>query len=134
MSSTNEATATARAAVARGVALLDSKVPGWWRVINLDQLDMSDCNDCMLGQLFGYDVERALGAKMFGLEVGIDPMNQLFDQTGYERGSVALCIKNKQVTIGCEHKLDINTYADLKCAWAEVIAERRTQEEVSSVE
>jgi hypothetical protein len=42
--------------VAKGTALLDEKLPGWWRAINLVRLELNDCQDCLLGQLFGdYD-------------------------------------------------------------------------------
>lgn len=38
--------------VARGVALLDEKVPGWHDRIDLSRLDMWDEARCILGQLF----------------------------------------------------------------------------------
>ena len=42
--------------VARGAALLDEKLPGWWQRVDLDRLDLSKCTDCVLGQLTGdYD-------------------------------------------------------------------------------
>ncbi len=40
-------------AVARGMALLDEKVPGWRERIELRDLDMTDCQLCVLGQIFG---------------------------------------------------------------------------------
>lgn len=44
------------AKVARGIALLDDRMPGWRQRIDLDLLDMSSCDFCILGQLFGdYD-------------------------------------------------------------------------------
>lgn len=39
--------------VNRGAALLDEKVPGWWERIDLEQLQLSSCIRCVLGQLFG---------------------------------------------------------------------------------
>lgn len=39
-------------AVARGVALLDDKRPGWWQKIDVAELEMDDCSQCVLGQLF----------------------------------------------------------------------------------
>lgn len=41
--------------VAAGAALLDEHRPGWDRVgVSLDGLDMADCHDCVLGQMFGH--------------------------------------------------------------------------------
>lgn len=38
--------------VARGVALLDEKVPGWVDRVDVEQLDVSNGLTCVLGQLF----------------------------------------------------------------------------------
>lgn len=56
-------------AVARGVALLDEKAPGWRGAINLSELDVSDFYSCPLGQIGGDFVD---GAKLVGLVLG-DP-------------------------------------------------------------
>lgn len=47
---------TVETRVARGVALLDEKRPGWWaedcpRPIDLDRLSIVDCKNCICGQL-----------------------------------------------------------------------------------
>lgn len=58
--------------VARGVALLDERVPGWEKRIDLKELKMQDCFQCMLGQLygdFGYGIFRL---KLKDLETDID--------------------------------------------------------------
>jgi len=39
--------------VARGVALLDEKRPGWEHEIDLDKLDIKDPKCCVLGQVYG---------------------------------------------------------------------------------
>jgi hypothetical protein len=39
--------------VERGAALLDRARPGWEREISLDDLAMSRCDHCILGQLYG---------------------------------------------------------------------------------
>ena len=39
--------------VADGVALLDEVWPGWEREIDLNRLDVSDADLCILGQLYG---------------------------------------------------------------------------------
>jgi hypothetical protein len=39
--------------VTNGARLLDELEPGWYAEIDLARLTMSDCEDCVLGQLFG---------------------------------------------------------------------------------
>lgn len=39
--------------VAAGAAWLDQRLPGWWRLIDLRQLDMWHSCRCVLGQLYG---------------------------------------------------------------------------------
>lgn len=43
-------TATIKTRVARGVALLDEKLPGWDQRIDLDALDIGNACNCILGQ------------------------------------------------------------------------------------
>ena len=132
---------TAKEAVARGAALLDEKVPGWWKVIDLEKLRMQNCTNCMLGQLFGHETELALGAKMFGLPL-IEKLQGLNDESefskldsnydqGYYRGIKALLGAYNSVFdgthIGCMVKGN-DVFSDLKCEWADIIASRRAQE------
>ena len=42
------------AEIARGVKLLDAKVPGWREKIDRDQLSMGDGCNCILGQIYGH--------------------------------------------------------------------------------
>ena len=37
--------------IARGVALLDEKLPGWEERVNLNRLDLSSTCDCVCGQI-----------------------------------------------------------------------------------
>jgi len=39
--------------IAKGVKWLDMEHGAWWKQIDLDSLDMRDCNDCVLGQVLG---------------------------------------------------------------------------------
>jgi hypothetical protein len=39
--------------VARGAALLDEYVPAWFNKVDLDRLDIGNCTNCILGQVFG---------------------------------------------------------------------------------
>lgn len=41
--------------IARGAAFLDEKTPGWRERIDLDKLDLGECDVCVLGQLSGTD-------------------------------------------------------------------------------
>lgn len=45
-------TDTVEARVARGAAWLDEKYPGWYSKIDLSVLDISDCYQCVLGQVY----------------------------------------------------------------------------------
>ena len=55
--------------VARGIELLDQKMPGWAAKIDLDILRMSSCHVCILGQLY---TEYGLGLSALGLSKGRD--------------------------------------------------------------
>lgn len=71
--------------VERGAALLDKKRPGWWKRISLDELDITSCFRCVLGQEYQpevppeastpYDAARdALGlSPAVSAELGFDP-------------------------------------------------------------
>ena len=39
--------------VLRGIARLDCEYPGWYRRINMQSLDLQDCLNCVVGQLYG---------------------------------------------------------------------------------
>jgi hypothetical protein len=51
--------------VARGAALLDGRRPGWAEAVDLDELELSSCQYCVLGQLYGdfYAGRTALGLR-----------------------------------------------------------------------
>jgi hypothetical protein len=55
MTTHEEARSYATAAVRRGAALLDARVPGWVAKIDLNELDMFSGSHCILGQLFRRD-------------------------------------------------------------------------------
>lgn len=59
----SEATVAAREAVMRGAALLDERRPGWHREIDSRRLYVSNCQYCVLGQLYGQYIHglNALG-------------------------------------------------------------------------
>ncbi len=49
--------------VKQGAELLDRINPGWFLAINTEELDLGDCDKCVLGQLYGEytDGKVALG-------------------------------------------------------------------------
>jgi hypothetical protein len=118
--------------VASGVKVLDEKVPGWWKVIDLDTLKMDSCTNCMLGQLFGHDIEKAIGARKFNLPLlARDRVEFSIKDQGYFRGCEVLKVVGTDV--GCneitsdsdDEDIEAADFDELKCAWADVIADRR---------
>jgi hypothetical protein len=49
---TDEVLEELRRNVLRGAAWLDAKNPSWWAEIDLVKLEMSNCTNCVLGQLY----------------------------------------------------------------------------------
>ena len=43
---------TTQERIDKGIAWLDEVRPGWEKEINVERLDMSEMNNCILGQLF----------------------------------------------------------------------------------
>lgn len=71
--STQDPMTLARARVAKGVKLLNRKVPGWRKKIKVKKLRMEDCWQCILGQLFGYAGDGGDALKIKGWhEYGFD--------------------------------------------------------------
>lgn len=56
---------TITARVQRGAKLLDKELPGWHTRINLHNLDLNNCEQCILGQLYG-DYSKGLDAMFHG--------------------------------------------------------------------
>lgn len=57
--------------VARGVALLDEKLPGWVDRIDLEKLDLSSACDCILGQEFD---GKAIWPDLLGYDIGLSEL------------------------------------------------------------
>lgn len=103
---------TAREAVTAGAALLDERVPGWWRqdgepAISLSSLDLSDCSECVLGQLHpGADDEvTSYRAGLAAVGLGAEP--------------------DKAPGYGFEQSFRAD-YDELTSEWRQVIAGRRS--------
>jgi hypothetical protein len=57
----DSATPTVTGRVATGATLLDHVgLDGWWRWVNLDSLNLTSSRLCVLGQLYGSDVDGAV--------------------------------------------------------------------------
>ena len=54
-----------------GFDFMNENAPDWQCLIDIDQLDMSDCNQCILGQCFGF-YKRGLDELCLSLEHGDD--------------------------------------------------------------
>ena len=93
----------------RGVDFLDIEMPGWINHIDVDSLDLFDCDNCVLGQLFG---EYTKGIKI--LEIGNDD-------------AVHCGFESCHVICGGGGFMD---YAELTTAWKNIIL---TEREVRSI-
>jgi hypothetical protein len=66
----------------KGVYYLDAHVPGWADRINLDTLEMADCADCVVGQLFPND-DGIFGHSVYALWQQADNALATDDDEGY---------------------------------------------------
>lgn len=55
----------ARVKAGVGAQFLDAAYPEWFQRINVDMLDVHDCDNCILGQIAGSDVSPKSGYTMF---------------------------------------------------------------------
>lgn len=55
-------------ATVRGALLLDKILPGWYKEVDLENLNMQSSQLCMMGQLFGTHVESRLAKEMYPTE------------------------------------------------------------------
>lgn len=106
----------ARERVARGVALLDEKVPGWAARVDLDTLEMEDPIACVASQATGKSYVGAMG--VLGVDaVGTDYVG------GSQYGFHAWASSNDFRTVG---NLDWSGYGERRIAeWAALDAEWR---------
>ncbi|TYB69657.1 hypothetical protein FXF51_05715 [Nonomuraea sp. PA05] len=108
--------------VARGAALLDEKRPGWWQRIHLDTLNINDCGECVIGQLY------------------TDPLH--YDDEQFDEGAIDLVGENAydnnpHAPALVEHGFSLERgaavggneryerWAALTAEWKRVISERR---------
>jgi hypothetical protein len=83
-------TSTIDQRVQAGMAFLDQHEPGWTASIDLDQLDMSRCDRCVLGQVYGdygtgltecdrLSVEPYFSTIAHGFSTGVDDDDSLYE-------------------------------------------------------
>lgn len=96
-------------AARRGARLLDQREPGWHQAVNLTQLDISDGNACVLGQVFEPQTE----------------WQQLAYGSGYNRGMYLLGLEYGG---SCRHGFAAYrcSYGQLEEAWTAEV-EKRTK-------
>lgn len=106
---------TLAARVAKGAALLDGAVPGWYLRIDLTTLDLGSCGECVLGQLFEGDYDHGVFElrEPMALNVPFEP----FSRPEVEHGFLLPLAR-----------LNVEGYDDLAAEWARVITARREQE------
>lgn len=75
-------------AVKRAALLLDKLVPGWEHKVNLRRLNMESGQLCMLGQLFGTDVEMSIAKELYPeeFEKAVEQDGGARNTNGYTRG------------------------------------------------
>ena len=82
-----------------GAELLDTQRPGWEHELALDRLDLSDCQECVLGQLYG------------SYSSGKDALDLAY---GYKHG----------FTIEGVHYSRVAKWSSLTLAWQRFVARR----------
>jgi hypothetical protein len=90
--------------VNRGIALMDQKYPHWWRVLDIQTLDLRSTSNCVLGQVAG-DF--------------LDGMNTLFGRPGYVPWHV-----------GVDHGFDATSWQNTKhvqSLWKNEVARRQAK-------
>src|SRR4051794_40019462 len=77
--------------VARGAALLDLHQPGWRSAVRPDDLEMNECESCIIGQVFGCIGTSAYKQALttLGAAVADDPARFGFDTGPGDYGAAA---------------------------------------------
>jgi hypothetical protein len=105
------------ARVAKGVALLDEKRPGWERELDLEILDIEHGGRCVTAQLSGM---------RNGLTSYLDGMEQL-ELTPGDRGTyVAHGFNAADSMVSAQDYSQSDAYATLNSLWRDVVTERLT--------
>lgn len=135
-----------RAAVAKGAQFLDKVLPGWYNEIEFDRLDMSSGAMCMMGQLFGTEVESKLAETMYPEEMSRvrEDDSGWYCRDGYDIAQtwakptesfiatlarkVGLDFRRKETQAQFLALRHVCSGHSNECLWAEQIAERKARE------
>lgn len=102
--------------VYRGATLLDRVIPGWENSVNLDALDMSSVESCILAQVFG---TYNSGVEELGLPVLGDAAHDRVQSDDCQHGFDNACFYNHRDP-------DTSTFDDLDREWTAIIENRRS--------
>lgn len=94
-------------AVARGAAILDQRIPGWVDKVSLDNLQISSCRSCVLGQLGGN--EEGSYSEMLDYLTDADDDSEWPEINGFDTD------------------YDEYSYEDLTASWKALIEQRRAE-------
>ncbi len=108
--------------VARGVALLDEKQPGWEALITLGHLDIGECENCVLGQVYR---DKGPGS-LTPFEAGAIDLIGAYEY-GFWNNAPALVLHGFSAGAGEDIAFDV-----LTSEWKRVIQERCAAAEIPS--
>ena len=108
--------------VEAGAALLDEKLPGWWREIDLEKLNLASRCNCVLGQLNGATANTSFAYSAAAAALGVGYMDEI--PLGFEAPSVR--------GFGSERNAQTGEYRALTAAWRDLITSRRAAAEVTA--
>ena len=112
-----------RSQVTEAAKIMDTEVPGWYNLIDLEQFEMASCSRCVLGQVFGRDVEnklqRILGPTKMDELRAINASGMI---SAFDRGLAYI----KQH--GYTGKNAFGGHDIMNCLWVEEIASRRAED------
>lgn len=105
--------------VERGAALLDEKQPGWWRLVDLNRLDISTGCDCVAGQVGGFP-ETMRNLDLLSLEAQV--------AHGFEADDDA----EEDTPLAAVYSAAGRDYTALTEAWRDLILKRRAAVQVTA--
>lgn len=143
-----------REEVAKGARLMDRILPGWYRGVDLDRLNMSDGTMCLLGQTFGVHAERSLAREMYPKEFTAALLNVkadfATDSPRYKSFGFNIASSNRPLhggmidmilkKLGLDRDTEVyneqqalrrvcSGHLNTKCEWAAEVAERLAKDE-----
>ena len=119
--------------------VMDRIVPGWYKRVNLKELEMASCSACFLGQTFGENAETAIAKELYpeewakakvgsnGYGTGLKFFAKRAGVSGYDFANLIYGAKKS----GDHDYIAIEnaTYSNISnCLWANEIATRLAAE------